>query len=102
MATFGDRLRFLREEKKMVQKEIGGLLGVSESTVGKYENNQRTPSPEAILKLADFFHVSTDYLLGRTDIRTPYPDRVKNGPFVDDIIKKLEGLIAEIKEEKER
>ncbi len=69
MATFGNRLRLLREEKGMKQKEIGGLLGVKESSVGKYENEQRTPPPKSINKLADFFQVSSDFLLGRSDIR---------------------------------
>jgi transcriptional regulator with XRE-family HTH domain len=78
MNTFGQRLRVLREEKKLVQKEIADLLNVSQSTIGKYESDQRTPSPDAIIKLAMFFEVSTDYLLGVSDIRNPlqmeYPD----------------------------
>jgi transcriptional regulator with XRE-family HTH domain len=71
MVTFGERLRLLREEQKLGQKEIAALLEVSVSTVGKYENEQRTPPPKTIHKLADFFHVSTDYLLGRTEVRDP-------------------------------
>jgi transcriptional regulator with XRE-family HTH domain len=71
MATFGERLRLLREEQNLGQKEIAAALKVSISTVGKYENEQRTPSPNTINKLADFFHVSTDFLLGRTGIRDP-------------------------------
>jgi len=62
----------------LAQKEIAALLKVSQSTVGKYENNQRTPSPSAIIKLAVFFGISTDYLLGHSNIRNPlqtaYPD----------------------------
>lgn len=71
MATLGQRIRLLREERGLGQKEIGGLLGVSVSSIGKYENDERTPSPTAIVKLADFFGVSTDYLLGRSEIRNP-------------------------------
>jgi transcriptional regulator with XRE-family HTH domain len=71
MSTFGQRLRLLRDEKKMVQKEIADLLDVSQSTIGKYEGDQRTPSPDAIIKLAVFFEVSTDYLLGHSEIRNP-------------------------------
>ena len=71
MATLGTRLRLLREEKGLGQKEIGGLLGVKGSSIGKYEYDQRTPSPKAINKLADYFQVSADFLLGRSDIRLP-------------------------------
>jgi len=71
MATFGERLRQLRHEKKLGQKAIAGLLNVSISSIGKYENEERTPSPSAINKLADFFQVSTDYLFGRSEIRDP-------------------------------
>jgi transcriptional regulator with XRE-family HTH domain len=71
MATFGERLRLLREEKKLTQNQIGKLLKVSESSIGKYESEQRTPTPNTITKLADYFNVTTDYLLGRTPHRTP-------------------------------
>jgi transcriptional regulator with XRE-family HTH domain len=67
--TFGDRLRELRVENKMGQKEVGDLINVSYSTIGKYESNERTPDPDKLNKLADFFKVSVDYLLGRTDIK---------------------------------
>jgi transcriptional regulator with XRE-family HTH domain len=69
MATLGQRLQFLREERKIGQKEIAGLLKVSVSSIGKYENDERTPAPDAISRLADFFEVSADFLLGRSDIR---------------------------------
>ena len=71
MATFGERLRLLREERKLGQKEIAALLEVSVSCVGKYENEQRTPPPKTIHALADYFGVSTDYLLGRIEVRDP-------------------------------
>lgn len=71
MANFGERMRLLREERHLGQKEIAALLNVSVSAVGKYENEQRTPPPKTINQLADFFHVSTDYLLGRTAVRNP-------------------------------
>ncbi len=71
MVSFGERLRFLREERKLGQKEVGDLLDVSVSSVGKYENGERTPSPDTIIKLADFFDVSADFLLGRSEVREP-------------------------------
>jgi transcriptional regulator with XRE-family HTH domain len=79
-STFGQRLRLLREEKKMVQKEIADLLDVSQSTIGKYESDQRTPTPDAIIKLAIFFKVSTDYLLGHSEIQDPLKTEYPNLP----------------------
>lgn len=69
---FGERLAKLRKENKITQKELAMKLGVSRGTIGMYEIGQRDPDTETISKIADFFDVSTDYLLGRTDIRTPY------------------------------
>ena len=67
----GDTIKELRDEKDIKQKDLALYLGVSPSTVGMYEQNRRTPDSEMILKLADFFNVSTDYLLGKSNIRNP-------------------------------
>jgi transcriptional regulator with XRE-family HTH domain len=69
MSTFGERLRLLRQEKGLRQKEIGELLGVQVSSIGKFENDQREPLPSAIIKLAEYFQVSADFLLGRSSSR---------------------------------
>jgi len=66
---FGDRLRDLREEKNLTRYVLADKLNVSYSTVSKYETNIRFPDKEALMTLADFFDVSLDYLLCRTDIR---------------------------------
>lgn len=67
---FGDRLRYLREEKGVTQKELGNFINVSDRVVGYYESNNRFPKDENIIKkIADYFNVSIDYLLGRTNIR---------------------------------
>ena len=67
-----NRLKFLREEKGLLQEDIGKLLGVSGRAVSNYENEKRDMSPEIIMKLANFFNVSIEYFLGATDVR--YPD----------------------------
>lgn len=67
----GDTIKELRDEKDIKQKELALYLGVSPSTIGMYEQNRRTPDSEMILKLSDFFNVSTDYLLGKSTIRNP-------------------------------
>jgi Predicted transcriptional regulators len=69
MANFGERLRLLRKEKDLEPKVIGALVDLSGSTIEKYENNERTPSPSTIITLAGFFNVTSDFLLGISDIR---------------------------------
>lgn len=64
---FGERLKELRKEKGRSQKEFGKIFGLSESAIGMYERNERTPDLEMIKKIADFFEVSVDYLIGRSD-----------------------------------
>lgn len=65
----GDRLKSLREEKKLTRDALAVRLNVSYSAVSKYETNVRFPDKGTLLHLADFFDVSVDYLLCRSDIR---------------------------------
>lgn len=64
MKVFGDRLRELREEKKLSAKALGKAIGVSDAAVLNWENNINDVKGEYLLKLAQYFEVSTDYLLG--------------------------------------
>lgn len=66
---FGDRLKELREEKELKQAELANLFNISPSTIGMYEQNRRTPDFALLNSIADYFGVSVDYLLGRTNIR---------------------------------
>ena len=66
-------LRNLRKSKEMTQNAIALLLNISRATYSAYENGTRTPDPAMLLQIAEFFDVSLDYLLGRTDIRTNTP-----------------------------
>lgn len=61
------RLRDLREEHNLTQKELGALVGVAQSNINRWENGTVCPSADFVIKLANYFNVSTDYLLGRTD-----------------------------------
>ena len=76
MISFGERLRQLRKEKDVGQKEVGAIIGVSDSSIGKYESGERTPDPNSIIKLADYFGVTTDDLLGRESNAAPLLHRV--------------------------
>ena len=69
MAQLGDILAELRQERGLTQKELGQVLCVSTGTISNYENGVHLPDAEKLIVLADFFHVFTDYLLGRTRLR---------------------------------
>lgn len=66
-----NRLRFLRNEKSESLEVIAKYLNVTIQTISNYENEKRDMTPDTILKLADYFNVSTDYLLGKSDVRNP-------------------------------
>lgn len=64
MVEFGNRLRELRKQKHLTQKQLAAQIGVKNSIISFYEVGDRIPSPEIIIKLATVLHVSSDYLLG--------------------------------------
>ena len=64
MVDFGNILRKLRLQERMTQQQLADRLGVTKSVVSYYELQERSPSPEILIKLASIFHVTTDYLLG--------------------------------------
>ena len=64
MATFGDILSELRADKGLKQKDLADLLNVAVTTISGYENDIFTPDLQSLAKLAEFFDVSADYLLG--------------------------------------
>lgn len=68
MSIFGERLKLLRIERKMTQAQLGSIFDVAQQTIGKWEKGVgASPDPETIVKIAEFFSVTTDYLLGRND-----------------------------------
>lgn len=67
MKELGERLRGLRESVKLSQVKMAELLGVKQSSINRYEQGQSAPSLETLVKYADYFDVSLDYLLARTD-----------------------------------
>ena len=68
-----ENIRKLRTDGGHTQKDIAMLLGVSQNTYSQYEIGVLNYSVEALEKLADFYDVSIDYLLGRTAVKKPYP-----------------------------
>ncbi len=65
---FSERIKQLRNSKKLLQKDMAELLGITTSAYGFYEQSKRQPDSATLIKIADFFDVSIDYLLGRTNI----------------------------------
>jgi len=80
------KLKELREEKGYLQKFVANKIGVRSNTLSGYENGTRSPDPEMILKLADLYDVSTDYLLGRTS----------NNKTEDEIDEELKEILSEM------
>ena len=69
------RIRDLREDTDLKQRQIAEVLNCDQSLYSKYEREERPLPLEYADKLAEFYGVSVDYLLGRTDIKTPYPKK---------------------------
>ncbi|WP_342505907.1 helix-turn-helix transcriptional regulator [Sporosarcina sp. FSL K6-2383] len=98
-------MRELRKSKKMTMKEFGERFNLAESTISGYENGTRKPDIDQVRKFADFFEVTTDYILGQTVVN--YPETLKEDksfymsriatefPDIDLMFKDLESLDAE-------
>lgn len=69
------RIRDLREDADLTQKKVADYLLCDQSLYSKYERGERAIPVELLDKLADFYGVSVDYLLGRTDVSKPYPQK---------------------------
>jgi len=70
---YKNRLRDLREDKDLKQKDLAEFLQIHQTTYSDYELGRTNVPAEALHKLADFYGVSIDYLLGRTKVKIPYP-----------------------------
>ena len=71
---FYDRLKKLRQQEKYTQKEIANFLNITQPAYQQFESGKKKINIETMQKLADFYNVSTDYLLGKTDIPDPDSD----------------------------
>jgi len=89
------RLKELRKTKDITQEELAKQLQLSPSTIGMYETGRREPDFETLQRIADYFHVSTDYILGREEKRSPFAAL----PVVGNIIKTLAALSPQKQEQ---
>ncbi len=67
--TLGNRIKFLRKRANITQSELAEKLNLSFGTISKYEKDEISIPSETLLKIANIFNVSTDFLLGRVDIK---------------------------------
>lgn len=70
-----NNLRAIRQKRKKTQIAVQMVTGIDQSLLSKFERGERTPTADDLCRLADYYHTSTDYLLGRTDEEAPYPPR---------------------------
>ncbi|MGH4137914.1 cobalamin-dependent protein [Clostridium sp.] len=74
ISSFYNRLKNLRVENNLLQKDLAEMLGLAQTTIANYEQGKRFPDEEMVIKIADFFNVSLDYLLGRSEINSANED----------------------------
>lgn len=70
-----ENIRSLRIDNNLTQKQIAAYLGISQNTYSQYEIGVLNYPIDVLMKLADYYNVSVDYLLGRTNQKDPYPKR---------------------------
>ena len=75
---YGQRLEALRNDKGLTKKDVAKVLGIHESTYGKYELEKREPDVDMFNKLAQYYDVSIDFLHGRTDEQKPVQVKIKS------------------------
>ena len=68
------RIKDIREDRDLTQREIADYLHIKQNTYSQYENGQRQLPIDALIALARYYHTSTDYLLGLTDEPKPYSE----------------------------
>ncbi|RXM79264.1 XRE family transcriptional regulator [Clostridium tetani] len=70
--VFKDRLKGLREDRDLTQEQLAEFLKITRSALGNYETGLREPDISTLVKISNFFNVSLDYLLCRTNTKIPF------------------------------
>lgn len=102
--TLGNKLRQLRQERGLTTREVSKLFNVGKSTISNYETDYRKPDADMLKRLADFYEVTVDYLLGRTTDRETYiiekevvPKALREaGVEYIELLKDMQGLSPEL------
>ncbi|WP_437831461.1 helix-turn-helix domain-containing protein [Niallia taxi] len=87
MSLLGERIKYIRNKRKLSQKEMAKELGVSNVQLSRYETGERKPDPEMLSSIADFLDISTDYLLGRTDDLNKLPKAYDSLSEINKLVK---------------
>lgn len=96
MSSFGNRLKTLRENHNLSQKEFANILNIANSTLSQYESDKRVPSDEVKLQIAKYFNVTTDYLLGN---ETKNKEQNSQDKDEKDIAKSMKKIKEQLKEQ---
>lgn len=92
-----DRLKELRQKRNISQKDVAKFLDLSPSIISGYETGERTPSASIIIRLADLYHCSTDYILGKSVIDTS--SYISLDGLTPDQIQSVTSLVNSIRKE---
>lgn len=101
MTIFNERLKQLRKERNLTQYDLVELLGFSRGQIGNYEQGTREPNLNTLLKISDFFNVSVDYLLGKTDRINNKKDVKRVDKEILDLLQGISKNIEELKKGQE-
>ena len=71
-----NRIREMREDNDLLQKDVAKILNISQQQYSRYESGENELSYDSLIKLANYYNTSIDYLLYRTDERKPYPESI--------------------------
>lgn len=77
MPTFPERLKALRQERRLYQRELAEMLGISVRGYQCYETGEHEPGVKKLIAIADYYQVSIDYLVGRTDVPDFHTERAE-------------------------
>lgn len=91
MKTLKNKIRDLREDMDLRQTDVASATGIDQKTLSNYETGKTNPDSYAIIKLAEFFNVSTDYLLGYSQ------SNIRSNKDITDKLEKIEKEISELK-----
>lgn len=99
------RIKELREEKGISQKELGKILNVAQNTISNWEKGSREPDTKALMKLAEILECTTDYLLGKSNIRTPIETIAAHhdgGEFTEEELNEIEKFKEFVRSKREQ
>jgi len=94
------RLRGLREQSGNQQKDVAESLGISKQVYSNYELGKREPDYGMVVRIAEYFNVSTDYLLGKPDNPAPYSKTKKEPTLRERVTQEINSLLDRVPDEK--